>query len=147
MSTKLNINIRHLIQRLKVVLSLKSDNELAEYLGVSRHTIATWKARNTIDYELIISKSCRFNLNWLFIGLEAPAMTASLMAGIAAFVHEYLSEKKIRVTRGKFEKVILHLYEQISKNAEVNKKTKEEISELIKEEASKLLEIVFGKGN
>lgn len=62
-------NVIKIIARLKEVFGSRTDTELAKYLGLSQSTIASWKARDTIDWELIITKCNNVNLNWLIWGI------------------------------------------------------------------------------
>lgn len=59
-----------IISRLKRVLNISSDYELAKMLGVAKSTISTWKARDTVDYDLIFAKfeSIPINYHWLLTG-------------------------------------------------------------------------------
>jgi len=72
----------HIINRLKATLDLKTDLDLANYLGVSSNTIATWKKRNSINYDLIFSKSDSINLHWLLTGkgpVKGPSIELSIV--------------------------------------------------------------------
>ena len=57
-----------IINKLKAYLNIKTDTKFADFLGVKQNTISSWKKRNTLDYELIISKCDTINANWLFTG-------------------------------------------------------------------------------
>lgn len=57
-----------IISDIKKYLNFKKDTELAEYLGLKQNTLSTWKSRNTMDYDLIISKCDFINANWLITG-------------------------------------------------------------------------------
>ncbi len=57
-----------IIKEIKKHLNFNKDGELANYLGVSQNTISSWKSRNTINYDLIISKCDFINANWLLTG-------------------------------------------------------------------------------
>ncbi|HUH35109.1 MAG TPA: S24 family peptidase [Moheibacter sp.] len=57
-----------ILNEIKKHLKFKTDTELANFLGVKQNTISTWKARNTIDYDLIITKCDFINANWLLTG-------------------------------------------------------------------------------
>ncbi|MCD6099670.1 MAG: helix-turn-helix transcriptional regulator [Candidatus Marinimicrobia bacterium] len=64
------VKIEEILKRLKQLKGLKTDTELAQYLGVKQNTISSWKRRRTIPYNLFISK-CeeeKINLNWLLTG-------------------------------------------------------------------------------
>ncbi len=57
-----------IINRIKLHLGIKTDSEFAEFLGVKQPAISNWRRRNTIDYELIITKCNDINANWLLTG-------------------------------------------------------------------------------
>ncbi|RKE02345.1 LexA family transcriptional regulator [Marinifilum flexuosum] len=61
-----------IIERLKSAYQLDTDSVLAEFLGVKRNTISSWKSRNTINYDLIFAKCDDLNLNWLITGEGQP---------------------------------------------------------------------------
>lgn len=63
-----NIAITQIVARLKRVLNVSTDSELAERLGVKQNTISSWKSRGSLDYALIIAKCDSVDLNWLFNG-------------------------------------------------------------------------------
>ena len=57
-----------IINQIKLHLGIKTDSEFAEFLGVKQPTISTWRKRNTIDYDLIITKCNNIDANWLLTG-------------------------------------------------------------------------------
>lgn len=57
-----------IINEIKSYLNIKTDSEFADFLGVKQPTISTWRKRNTIDYDLIISKCNNINGHWLLTG-------------------------------------------------------------------------------
>lgn len=61
-------NAIKVIVKLKKFYNLKTDISLAEKLGVSQSTLATWKSRGVIGYEEIIANCDNVDLNWLFRG-------------------------------------------------------------------------------
>ena len=58
------------LDRLKKVLHIATDIELAKALGIKRGTISSWRHRGTLDYSLIIDfcKKNNISLDWLFFG-------------------------------------------------------------------------------
>lgn len=66
---KLNSVIFLMIERLKEFFNVNNDYQLAYRLGVSQSTVASWKARDTINYSLIIAKCNNINYNWLITGM------------------------------------------------------------------------------
>lgn len=56
------------ISELKTYLGITKDSDLANYLGIKQNTLANWKARNTLDVELIVSKCEFLNPTWLLTG-------------------------------------------------------------------------------
>lgn len=57
-----------IINELKKYLNIKTDTKFAEFLGIKQNTISSWKSRNMLDYDLIISKCDKINANWLITG-------------------------------------------------------------------------------
>lgn len=57
-----------IIREIKLYLGFKNDTELADFLGIKQNTLSTWKSRNTMDYDLVISKCEEINANWLLTG-------------------------------------------------------------------------------
>lgn len=55
---------------MKKAYKLRSDTELAEFLGIPQPTLATQKSRNSLNIELIIEKCNDLNTNWLLNGEE-----------------------------------------------------------------------------
>ena len=72
-----------ILDRLKTALSLKSDTDLGNRLGVSKAAISNWRKRNTIDYPLVFSFCEHINIDWLITGrgdmeLKAPQTNSYL---------------------------------------------------------------------
>lgn len=61
---------KNIIERAKKALGLNSDLAFAELLGISKSTLSNWKARNTLDYDVLFSKCGHLDLNWLIKGGE-----------------------------------------------------------------------------
>lgn len=57
-----------ILNEIKKYLGFKTDKELADFLGVKQNTFSTWRHRNTLDKELILSKCDFINANWLLTG-------------------------------------------------------------------------------
>lgn len=62
------MSILKIIERIKEAYNLNNNTKLAYFLGIKPNTIASWKKKNSIDYELIINKCDKINFNWLFSG-------------------------------------------------------------------------------
>jgi len=61
-------DIQLIISEIKSHLKIKTDSELAAFLGTTQSNIATWKKRDTINYDLIIEKCPDIDANWLLTG-------------------------------------------------------------------------------
>lgn len=64
------IKLDELIDRLKLFLNVKSDNQLSITLHKTPNFIAQARSRNTIDLELLIANCPDADLNWLLVGDE-----------------------------------------------------------------------------
>jgi len=62
----------YFLTRLKSALNITSDVDLSKILGVRTSTISTWKARNSLDYDLIFANCKGVDLNWLITGESLP---------------------------------------------------------------------------
>ena len=60
---KKDINL--IINKIKFYLGIETDTQFAEFLGTTQSNIATWRKRNTINYEVIIAKCPNIDANWL----------------------------------------------------------------------------------
>lgn len=69
-------NVNKILDRVKLLFSLESDADLADFLGVSPPTVSNWRARESIPYEKIISKCEGKSLDWIFRGEEPPPVVA-----------------------------------------------------------------------
>lgn len=58
----------NIINEIKSHLNIKTDSDFADFLGVKQPTIASWRKRNSLDYDLIISKCNNIDANWLITG-------------------------------------------------------------------------------
>ena len=68
MQKKKEQNAILVLQKLKKKLKINSDKQLSEFLNVKPNTISTWKKRNSLDYDIIISicELYDINLNEIF---------------------------------------------------------------------------------
>lgn len=57
-----------ILNSIKSFLGFEKDSDFAKFLGIKQNTLSTWKSRNTIDYDLIISKCDKIDANWLLTG-------------------------------------------------------------------------------
>ena len=64
----MKIDKKQILNRFKEVKKITSDIELAQFLGISRGTLSNWKARNSLDFELLFSKCEHESLHWLITG-------------------------------------------------------------------------------
>lgn len=64
------LNTDNILNRMKEVLHARNDAELARFLGVEASTIATWKRRETIPWEMCsrLYEEHGTDLNWLLYG-------------------------------------------------------------------------------
>lgn len=65
----MNSDKNYIIDEIKKHLGFTKDSELANFLEIGQSTISNWRRRNTLDYELILSKCEDLDANWLFRGV------------------------------------------------------------------------------
>ncbi|MBC9797600.1 LexA family transcriptional regulator [Sinomicrobium weinanense] len=60
---KKSLNATFVLEKLKKYLQVKTNIELASILQVKPNTISTWKKRNSLDYELIVTVCEKFDID------------------------------------------------------------------------------------
>jgi transcriptional regulator with XRE-family HTH domain len=74
-------NVSRILQSIKDYKGIKTNAELAEFLGVSRSAISNWIARGKLDENLIMSKIPEVRLEFLRTG-EFPMTEQHDVIGI-----------------------------------------------------------------
>lgn len=64
MSVKINKTL--ILNDIKTHYGFKSDAEFARFLGIKPNTLSNWYARDTFDYEIIVTHCEDINTEWLF---------------------------------------------------------------------------------
>lgn len=65
-------NVSEITHRIKTAYKLPSDAALARFLNVNTSTLANWKRRESLNYDLILEKCSDLDLNWLLRGEGVP---------------------------------------------------------------------------
>lgn len=63
-----------ILNRLKTALSVGTDTELADLLGIKKATLSNWRNRNSIDLPLVFSVCEQVNIDWLITGRGVPTL-------------------------------------------------------------------------
>lgn len=63
-----------ILNRLKTALSVGTDKELADFLGIKKATLSNWRNRNSIDLPLVFSVCEQVNIDWLITGRGLPTL-------------------------------------------------------------------------
>lgn len=79
MATNITANVELNIRELMLHLGTENFSELARILGVTKHTVANWKKRNTYDVAKIESAIPDVNRLWLLTG-EGPMLKSTVEA-------------------------------------------------------------------
>lgn len=61
-------NVSHILQSIKDYKGIRTNTELAEFLGVGKSAISNWLKRNTLDEHLIQSKIPEIRMEFLRMG-------------------------------------------------------------------------------
>jgi len=62
------MNTTDILSRIRKFYNLRSDKELAKFLGVQPQVLSNWKKRGTIKIDIIINKCKEMDLNYLLRG-------------------------------------------------------------------------------
>lgn len=60
------MNVKLIIDKIKFLKNFESDKELADFFNINHSTLANWKRRSSIDFELVIKKCNDLDFNYLF---------------------------------------------------------------------------------
>lgn len=60
------------LRRLKKILSVRTDNELADYLEITSSGLSAWKRRGSLDIALLQEKIGDISVDWLLYGVGEP---------------------------------------------------------------------------
>ena len=67
-STNKGVNSIIILDRIKELMNIKTDLELAKYLGISQNTIYSWKSRDSVDVWVIFQRLPKLDWNYIFYG-------------------------------------------------------------------------------
>lgn len=95
-------NVSRILQSIKDYKGIKTNAELAEFLGVSRSAISNWIARGKLDENLIMSKIPEVRLEFLRTG-EFPMTEQHDVIGILLDRIERLERRIERLEKNKRE--------------------------------------------
>jgi transcriptional regulator with XRE-family HTH domain len=118
-----------ILNGIKKYLSLRTDKELAEYLGIKQNRLSNWRSRNTFDLKLITHKCDFLNETWLLTG-EGFMLKKDKDESVMGGIHPSLQEKI------ELQKKIIELLEK------ENKRLIEQMEKLKKEEWSSSTSVV-----
>ena len=62
------VNSIIILDRIKELMNIKTDLELAKYLGISQNTIYSWKSRDSVDVWVIFQRLPKLDWNYIFYG-------------------------------------------------------------------------------
>ncbi len=62
------VKVNDTIDRIKTILNIRKDTELAKHLGRSPNNIYTWRERDTMDWRFLIDFFWDNDLNYIFKG-------------------------------------------------------------------------------
>jgi len=130
------MNKQLILNRIKSANNLKSDSELADFLEVKKNTISNWRARNTLDWELVLSKCDNLDLNWLIkeevkseeddeIANNIPYLIKSTRKIINSALNDFVTPK---VEKDIYKCILISNFERI--NLKSNNITPKELLEL-----------------
>lgn len=72
------INKSLILNRIKFIKKMSTDKELAELLEITVATLSNWRRRDSIDYDLILSKCRDIDTEWLIYGENLHNLTTSV---------------------------------------------------------------------
>lgn len=65
----MQLNVNHILDRLKSQYGIKTETQLAKKLGVRQNTIGTWRRRNSLQIETLLCGFENVSPTWLLYGV------------------------------------------------------------------------------
>lgn len=95
-SKRKQLNKKIILDRFKKIKNIKSNAELASYLGISASALSNWYRRNSIDFDLLFSKCEDVDLQYLIKGdnPNIPAKEPALPYEQGKSLYERLLDEK-----------------------------------------------------
>lgn len=78
-----------IFNRLKQIKGMESDAQLADFLGVTAATLSNWRRRNSLDYDVLLSKCEDVDLNYLLFGEQKAYSTNQSDTTIEIIINRY----------------------------------------------------------
>ena len=126
MSRDKSLMATSVLGRIKTAYGLRTDAQLAAHLGVKPNTIATWKKRGLLNYNLIFAKCHDVPPDYLVSGAdpgwgihvrspkEPPhSINSELMSAVIERVEYLFNKEKLSLPPKKKAKLIILLYEEL----------------------------------
>jgi hypothetical protein len=136
MSNKKTTKCGEIINRLKVGLSLKSDKNLSDFLGIKPTTLSSWRTRDTLDYDLIFTKCVEISIDWLVTGKGPIRLDPTLKKPCDASDSNALYNEETEGSVDYWKERCLNLHEENSvlrgENERLRKKAGEPEIEVVK---------------
>lgn len=104
-----------ILDRIKEYYDLTTDIELSDFLGVSRSTVASYRNRGSVNYDLIFSKCPELNFHWLITG-EGPQEALQLSKEERERIRQVEKENKLLKDQLEDKKIIIRLMREQSEN-------------------------------
>lgn len=81
-----------ILERIKNAMKFATDKELADFLGISKSTLSNWIKRDSMDFELVLSKCEHLNTDWLLSGKGEVEKEASCVTSLRESYKELQNE-------------------------------------------------------
>jgi hypothetical protein len=77
------ISVEDIIHRMKIVLGVTMDKDVADYFDGARSQISAWKSRGKVPFDecLLLAQQFNLNLDWLILG-RGPRLASELMVAV-----------------------------------------------------------------
>ena len=128
----MNIDKKQIINRFKEIKKIKSDAELSNYLGISRSTLSNWKARDTIDFDILFAKCEQESIDWLLTG--EGNMFRSLSSKSIIGANNIMDSKDVKIAPSadatEKDKAILQLIQTNAQLVQINTKLTAKLNDL-----------------
>lgn len=115
-----------ILNKIKIANNLNTDTELAIFLGVTKSVLSNWRGRDTIDFELVLSKCEHLDLNWLIKENDEEVIKLG-----GNEINTKLPDNLVKILNEESLNIIMDRYETLAKETGYAKKENEVLKSII----------------
>lgn len=124
-----------ILNMIKEHLNIKTDAEFSSFLGIKPNVLWNWRNRNSIDYELILSKCNDISPEWIMSGKGQMLKTES---SVPEFKEEFKNFEVLKGNDDMMKRIIELLENQLQEKERIIQEKERMIEFLLSQNKSEI---------